>query len=73
MSLWKNVEKNRHNIPIIRYNRNGEISESICCLFNKCQNRKEAPKFCVDINTTYKITGRFLKLAFLSWKFRVNS
>lgn len=55
------------------YNRNGEISESICCLFNKCQNRKEAPKFCVDINTTYKITGRFLKLAFLSWKFRVNS
>ena len=27
------------------YNRNGEISESICCLFNKCQNRKEARKF----------------------------
>ena len=77
MSLCKNVENNRHNITIIRYyrcfNRNGEISESICCLFNKCQNRKEAPKFCVDINTTYKITGRFLKLAFLSWKFRVNS
>lgn len=55
------------------YNQSGEIGESILNLFNKPQKRKGyASEYCIGVNTCYKITGRFLKLALLSWTFRTN-